>query len=128
MRPKSLQPMIDILNLRLRKEEKAQFKALALRLDTTPSRLIRKVVRDTIGAAPDLMPQDLKPVGEAVNQLAALGRNFNQLLRCIHQGKVTATSDTEIGIVELRDAVLKLKGELQQVFDRSRFRLMPPNA
>jgi hypothetical protein len=120
--------MIEILNLRLRLQEKQQFKMIADSLQTTPSRLIRKVVRDTIGLGPDLMPQDLKMVGEAINQLAALGRNLNQLLRCIHQGQLKVTSDTEIGVQGLCDAVLQLKSELQQVFDRSRFRLVAPDA
>ena len=128
MRPKSPQPMIDILNLRLLPEEKQQFKRIAERLQTTPSRLIRKVIRDTIGAGPDLLPQDLKIVDGALYQLAALGRNLNQLLRSIHQGKVTATSETEAGITGLRDAVLKLKSEMQQVFDRSRYRLVSRHA
>lgn len=128
MRPKSPEPMIEILNLRLRLQEKQKFKLIADRLQTTPSRLIRKVVRDTIGFGPDLIPQELKVVGEAVNQLAALGRNLNQLLRCIHQGQVNVASDTEIGVQGLCDAVLRLKSELQQVFDRSRFRLVAPDA
>ena len=128
MRPKLPQAMVDTLRVRLREQEKNQFRNIATRLQTTPSRLIRKVVRDTIGFGPDLMPQDLKVVGEAVNQLAALGRNLNQLLRCIHQGQVKVASDTEIGVQGICDAVLKLKSELQQVFDRSRFRLVSPDA
>ena len=128
MRPKLPEPMIDFLRVRLRAEEKKQFRDIAERLHTTPARLIRKVVRDTIGFGPDLMPQDLKMVGEAINQLAALGRNLNQLLRCIHQGEVKVASDTEIGVQGLCDAVLRLKSELQQVFDRSRFRLVAPDA
>ena len=128
MRPKLPQAMVDTLRVRLREQEKNQFRNIATRLQTTPSRLIRKVVRDTIGFGPDLMPQDLKVVGEAVNQLAALGRNLNQLLRCIHQGQLKVASDTEIGVQVLSDAVLKLKTELQQVFDRTRFRLVAPDA
>lgn len=128
MRPRSPLPLDHVISIRLQDHESREFEKIAQRFQVTPARLMRKMIRDSIGAGPDLLPQDAKLVEEAIYQLSMLGRNLNQLLRAIHQGKVSATTEAEVGIAELRDKVVQLKDGMQDVYDRSRYRLVPQNA
>jgi len=79
-------------------------------------------IRESIGEGPDLLPQEMKPFEEAVFQLAALGRNLNQLLKLVHSGQVKAGSQ-ELSLMEgIRTQVELLKKETLTVIDRSRER------
>jgi len=88
MRPRSELPLNYVVSIRLQEHENREFGKIAESLCVTPARLIRKMIRDSIGVGPDLLPQDATRVEEAIYQLTMLGRNLNQLLRAIHQGKV----------------------------------------
>jgi len=128
MRPKSALPLNHVVSIRLQDHENREFEKIAQLFEVTPARLIRKIIRDSIGAGPDLLPQEAKVAEEAVYQLSMLGRNLNQLLRAIHQGKVAATSDTELGIKELRGQVVHVAGKIQEIYDRSRYRFVTQHA
>jgi hypothetical protein len=114
--------LIRSAHVRLDEAEDAGFQQLVERLETTRSRLLRKIIRESIGEGPDLLPQEMKPFEEAVFQLAALGRNLNQLLKLVHSGQVKADSQELMLMEGIRTQVELLKKETLTVIDRSRER------
>jgi len=114
--------LIRSAHVRLDEAEDAGFQQLVESLETTRSRLLRKIIRESIGEGPDLLPQEMKPFEEAVFQLAALGRNLNQLLKLVHSGQINASSQ-DLALMEgIRTQVELLKKETLTVIDRSRER------
>ena len=111
--------LIRSAHVRLDEAEDAGFQQLVESLETTRSRLLRKIIRESIGEGPDLLPQEMKPFEEAVFQLAALGRNLNQLLKLVHSGQINASSQ-DLALMEgIRTQVELLKKETLTVIDRS---------
>jgi hypothetical protein len=97
-----------------------KFKEVAEGLQTTRSQLLRKIILESIGKGPILLPQEMRTFEEAVFQLAALGRNLNQLLRAVNSGQVTASLQERTMMEALRDQVEVLKKEFLTTLDRSR--------
>jgi len=111
--------LCHMLNVRLNEEENLRFQRLAEQLQTTRSRLMRKMIREAIGAGPDLLHQELKLIEELAYQLAAIGRNLNQLVRAIHSGKVAVTAADQVAIEAVRAQVEQVDKEVILVIDRS---------
>ena len=106
-------------NVRLNEEEHQALDVIQERLQTTRSRLLRKVIRELIGLGPDLLAQEWKVLEDLVYQLAAVGRNLNQLLKAIHTGKVAATPADRAFIERVRNQVDEVKKEVTAVIERS---------
>jgi hypothetical protein len=111
--------LIRSAHVRLDKAEDTGFQELVERLATTRSRLLRKIIRESIGEGPDLLPNEMKHFEEAVFQLAALGRNLNQLLKLVHTGQVKVSSQEQAMMESIRTQVECLKKETLIVIDRS---------
>ena len=106
-------------NVRLTEEEHRALDVLQDRLQTTRSRLLRKVIRELMGLGPDLLAQEWKVLEDLVYQLAAIGRNLNQWLKAIHTGQAAATPADQALIEEVRDLVVQVKKEIITVIERS---------
>jgi adenylosuccinate lyase len=106
-------------NVRLTEEEHRALDMIQERLQTTRSRLLRKVIRELIGMGPDLLAQEWKILEDLVYQLAAIGRNLNQWLKAIHTGQAVATPAEQSLIEELRDLVEQVKKEVITAIERS---------
>jgi predicted transcriptional regulator len=111
--------LCHMLNVRLNDEENLRFQRLAEHLQTTRSRLLRKMIREAIGAPPDLLPQEWKLFEDLAYQLAAIGRNFNQLVRAINSGKVSVTADDQAAIEAVRAEVSRVDEAVVTIIDRS---------
>lgn len=111
-----------MVNVRMSDAEALAFSQLAERLQTSRSRLLRKVIREFIGEGPDLLPHEMKHFDDAIYQLAALGRNLNQLLKLVHTGQVKVSSQEMTLMEGIRDQVELLKKETLSVIDRTRER------
>jgi hypothetical protein len=111
-----------MVNVRMSEAEALAFSELAAQWQTSRSRLLRKVIRESIGEGPDLLGHELKLFEDAVYQLASLGRNLNQLLKLLHSGKVTVGAPEQALMEGIRDQVERLKAETLTVIDRSRRR------
>jgi hypothetical protein len=114
--------LIRSAHVRLDKAEDAGFQQLVERLQTSRSRLLRKMIRESIGEGPDLLANEMKVFQDAVYQLASLGRNLNQLLKLVHSGQVMVSSQEQALMIAIRDQVECLKKETLTVIDRSRER------
>ncbi len=108
-----------MVNVRMNEAEALAMSRLASQLQTSRSRLLRKVIRESIGEGPDLLPNEMKHFEEAVFQLAALGRNLNQLLKLVHSGQVKVSSQEQALMEGIRDQVERLKRETLTVIDRT---------
>lgn len=65
--------------VRLREDEWAGLKQLAVSLDQTPSRLLRRLIREALTGGPDYFDDGLLELRRMHRELAAIGRNLNQL-------------------------------------------------
>ena len=79
-----------VAHVRLRPEEAAALKALAADLGQTPSRIIRRLIREAINGRPDYFKDELVDLREATRELAAIGRNLNQLSRAANRGEAVS--------------------------------------
>lgn len=73
--------------VRLREEEWAGLKQLAANLGQSPSRIMRRLIREAITAGPDYFDDGLLELRRMRLALAAIGRNLNQLVRTANQGQ-----------------------------------------
>ncbi len=87
-RPKAASPKVrsQAVRVRLREEERAAFQQFAAQVGQTPSRIIRRLIREAITAGPDYFDDGLRELHRMRTELAAIGRNLNQLVRATHQG------------------------------------------
>ena len=111
-----------MVNVRMNEAESLAMSQLAKQLQTNRSRLLRKVIRESIGEGPDLLPNEMKVFQDSVYQLASLGRNLNQLLKLLHTGQVKVSSQEQVLMEGIRDQVERLKKETLTVIDRTRER------
>ena len=74
------------VRVRLREEERAAFQQFAAQLGQTPSRIIRRLIREAITAGPDYFDDGLLELRQMRNELARVGGNLNQLVRAANTG------------------------------------------
>lgn len=75
-----------VVGIRLREQEWAGLKTLAAQLDQPPSRLIRRLLREALTGGPDYFDDGLLELRRMHRELAAIGRNLNQLTRAANEG------------------------------------------
>ena len=87
-RPKSKAGAVrsKIAFVRLRADEEAGLKKLAADLGQTPSRIMRRLIREALTGAPDYFDDGVLDLRRMHRELAAIGRNLNQLSRVANQG------------------------------------------
>src|SRR5688572_17107909 len=105
---------------RVSRAEYLEFLKVLQSLGTNCSRFFRKVIREVIGEGPDLLANELKLFREALFQIAALGRNLNQLLKAFHTGQPPGILVDQAGLAAFRDQVEQLKQALVAVILRSK--------
>jgi Zn-dependent oligopeptidase len=106
-------------HVRLDEMEDRAFQQVVDELGTTRSKLLKKIIRELIGAGPDLLAQEWKLMEDLRFQLAAIGRNFNQLVRAIHTGKMIVTPQDRALVEGVRDQVEQVRKEIVIIIDRS---------
>ena len=79
--------------VRLREEEWAGLKQLAENLDQTPSRLIRRLIREAINGGPDYFDDGVLDLRRMSRELNSIGSNLNQLSRTANQGGPVSGED-----------------------------------
>ena len=93
---------------RVRPDEHEAFKHLAQQLGQKPGRLVRRLVRQAITGGPDYFDDGVLEIRTMHRQLAAIGRNLNQLARAVNRGDVVGGDDVRrvvnAGIVQMEAA------------------------
>ncbi|MCY4560538.1 MAG: plasmid mobilization relaxosome protein MobC [Chloroflexi bacterium] len=97
--------------VRLRADEEAGLKKLAADLGQPPSRIIRRLIREALTGGPDYFDDGVLDLRRLHRELAAIGRNLNQLSRVANQGGAVGGEDVRrvinAGIVQM-EAVKEL--------------------
>ena len=75
------------LHVRVRDEERAALQAFAASLGQTPSRILRRLLREAITGGPDYFTDELVGVRSMSRELAAVGNNLNQIARALNRGE-----------------------------------------
>lgn len=99
------QPVTAAARLRLTPDEMAGLKAIATAQGVTVARLLRRMVREVITGGPDLFDDGIKALSETARQLAAAGRNLNQIAATLNSGDYAYASDIRNAIAEMRTAL-----------------------
>ena len=82
-----------MLHVRLYPKEEAGVRQLAENLGETPSRLIRRLIREALTGGPDYFEDGLVDLRRMQRELASIGRNLNQLTRAANRGQVLNGDD-----------------------------------
>ena len=92
-RPRVDNPRSEALRVRLNRNEKRALVRFAKTLDERPSRVMRRLIREAVTGGPDYFDDGLAEIRETHRQLAAIGRNLNQLTKLAHKGEALLPSD-----------------------------------
>ena len=82
-----------VLFARVREEEEAAFKQFAASLGETPSRVMRRLMREAINGGPDYFQDGRYEIRQMRIHLTAIGRNLNQLTRAVNRGELVSDPD-----------------------------------
>ena len=80
-------------NIRLHLAEDQGLKQLAETLGETPSRVIRRLIREALTGGPDYFEDGVLDLRRMHRELASIGRNLNQLSRAANQGAAVSGED-----------------------------------
>ena len=111
-----------VAHVRLTVPEHGELKALAKRQDVTVSRLLRRAVREMVTGGPDLFDDGLKSLSETARQLAAAGRNLNQIAAKLNSGDYAYGRDIVNANRELIDAVAQAQARYSELVRAGRER------
>lgn len=109
-------------HVRLHEAEDRAFQGVVERLQTTRSKLLRKIIRELIGQGPDLLDHEWLVLEKLLYQLSALGRNLNQYVKAIHTGQAQAAPPELALIEQVRDEVIRVEEEVVTIIARSNHR------
>jgi hypothetical protein len=109
-------------HVRLHEAENRAFQNVVERLQTTRSKLLRKIIRELIGQGPDLLDHEWQALENLIYQLGALGRNLNQYVKAIHTRQAKA-SPLDLALIEqVRDEVKRVDIWVIAIIARSKQR------
>ena len=74
--------------VRFREAEWDGLKQMAEQLGETPSRIIRRLVREALNGGPDYFDDGLIDLRRMHRELASIGRNLNQMTKAVNRGQV----------------------------------------
>jgi hypothetical protein len=107
-----------ILNVRIPEDEYLGFRKLADYHKVSPGRLFRHLLRENYMGQSDPLPDQMKGFREAVYQLAAAGRNLNQLARAANSGQLIDQSALHAVLLEIQEALNRMSTEVKAYMSR----------
>lgn len=114
----------EATRLRLTEAEQKAFIVFAERAGESRARLLRKAVRDMVGLGPDMLRADLESFREAVYQVAAVGRNLNQVARVLNaeiaSGDAPDLQSLPAMIAATGAVIVALQAQLTRIIEQSR--------
>lgn len=115
-------PVSTPLGVRLTSDEMERLRALAQAEGVPVSRLLRRAVREMVNGAPDPFDDGVLAMRETAKQLAAIGRNLNQLVASVNRGEYAHATDIVAVVKDLRSAVEEARGRYARLVEASRKR------
>jgi hypothetical protein len=101
----------ESLRVRITPEENEAFIALALNMEESRSRLVRKMVREAITGNIDLLTDEQSLLKIAIRQLIGIANNLNQITATMHANTTPPAIDMKY-LEELKEYVYAVKSEL----------------
>ena len=81
--------------VRLREEEWGGLAQLAETLGETPSRIMRRLIREAINGGPDYFEDGEGEIRKMRYELTTIGRNLNQFARAVNRGERVMSADLQ---------------------------------
>ena len=99
---------------------------LAKSLDRKPSEILRRLVREAVTGGPDFFDDGLEELRTAHRQLAAVGRNINQLAKAANRDEPIVASELRDELAEVKARVEDVAGVYRGAVERARKRTVKP--
>ena len=96
------------LRVRVKPQEHAALQTLAKALDEPPSRVMRRLLREAITGGPDYFEDGLNEIRTAHRELAAVGRNINQLAKAANRDERIVGKDLRRNLAAAKQQVDRL--------------------
>ena len=113
----------SVVRIRVTDAEAEAFKRTAEKLGVKPVQLHRRIVRELGGrGVVELFPPDGPAISEAAKQLAAVGRNLNQIAKAVNRGSAVIDADTREDLERTLTEVRRTRDAVREVLKRSRTR------
>ena len=91
LKPREVRSRVGFV--RLREEEWGGLAQLAETLGTTPSRVIRRLIREAINGGPDYFEDGEREIQRMRHELTRIGRNLNQFAHAVNRGERVMSAD-----------------------------------
>ena len=121
-RAKKAGAMSDALRVRIHADERIALGRLAKSLDEKPSRLVRRLVREAITQGPDFFDDGLTELRATHRELAAVGRNINQLAKAANKDERVVPAQLKRNLAAAKLQVERLAEIYREAVERSRRR------
>lgn len=115
-------PVSAMTFVRLVPDELEALKRAAAAEGVPVSRLLRRAVREIVNGAPDLFDDDIQALRDVSKELAAIGRNLNQLTAGVNSGDYAYASDIIASLKDVRASVEEARGRYARLVQASRQR------
>ena len=114
--------MSDSLRVRIHADERRALGRLAESLDEKPSRIVRRLIREAITEGPDFFDDGISELRSAHRELAAVGRNINQLARSANQGERVVPAQLKRNLAAAKLQVERVADFYREAVERARQR------
>ena len=116
----------EALRVRVNQEERAGLMRLAASIEQKPSRVLRRLIREAVTGGPDFFDDGLNELRMAHQQLAAVGRNINQLAKAANRDERIVPHELRSELSDARARVEDLARLYRQAVVRAHVRSAKP--
>ncbi len=116
----------EALRVRVRVDEREALNRLAKSLGRKPSEVLRRLVREAVTGGPDFFDDGLDELRAAHRELAAVGRNINQLAKAANRDKPVVASELRGELADVKARVEDVAGVYRGAVERARRRTVKP--
>ncbi len=106
------------LRVRVNRQEHAALKMLAKSLDEKPSQVVRRLLREAITGGPEYFNDGLQEIRAAHRELAAVGRNINQLAKAANRDERVVSKDVRRNLAAAKQQVDRLGALFRAAVER----------
>lgn len=96
------------LHVRVKPDERKALEKLAKSLDEKPSAVVRRLLREAVTGGPEYFGDGLKEIRTAHRELAAVGRNVNQIAKAANRDEKVVGKDLKRNLAAAKQQVDRL--------------------
>jgi len=97
------------VRVRIREDEAKAFRSLCAKLERTPSEVLRRLLREAVTGGPEYFSDGLAELKRCRLEMAAIGRNVNQLAKHANRGDGVVPSQLREELKATHDALERLR-------------------